>query len=155
MTSRNEMKGIAAGVVGKFTSRNNDIDGYWAMGILYQTAIRNKTSELSLNLKTGESVPKYKHSKQLAAPFLEYIYCQMNKRNWDIFRLKQAMVELHFRIQLDPTKDFLYKNSWGEPYKCIVLLTDDRDKNYTFETKGWCAQHNPSKERRSTRADIQ
>ena len=47
---RKELKNIAGGIVGSFISRNNDIDGYWGLGILYRFANQRQVDMIQLDL---------------------------------------------------------------------------------------------------------
>ena len=53
MPRRRELKGVAYGMAGKFVSRNTDLDGYWAIGVMYRSANDNGTDRFVLNLLTG------------------------------------------------------------------------------------------------------
>ena len=57
-SNRKDLKGIAGGIASSFISRNNDINGYWALGILYKRATEKKLINLKfdiLNLKMIDS----------------------------------------------------------------------------------------------------
>lgn len=44
MTRRGELKDVALGVLGSFVSRNNDVDGYWCLGLLRALADAQRVS---------------------------------------------------------------------------------------------------------------
>ena len=52
MPRRKEIKGIAAGFVSHFISRINDINGYWAMGILHKYALNNLSTSVEIDVLT-------------------------------------------------------------------------------------------------------
>jgi hypothetical protein len=151
MASRKELKGIAAGIAGKFVSRNNDIDGYWAMGILYEMTSEGNASKFTLDILSGQSTPKCKYSKTIAEPIVEYLHREIEKRGWDVRLVIEATVEVNFDDQTEERNYGFYKDTWGEPYLCRVVIKDKETKMYTFEVKGWCGRHDPKKERRSER----
>ena len=152
MVSRRELKGIAAGIVGKFSSRNNDIGGYWAMGVLYRNAVRNGSTVVKLNLLTGEIEPQIKNVGMLVSTFREYLFSRLKAVGFEEYQITGATVELKFGLEENPIKSVLKKDTWGEPYLCSVFLIDDFCKCRSFKKGGWCAQHNPKLERQSTRA---
>lgn len=79
MPRRKEIRGISSGIASSFVSRNNDIDGYWAMGIFYQMASTEGENNFVLNLVTRESSPKFRFSKRVALPYHEYLLNQLVK----------------------------------------------------------------------------
>jgi hypothetical protein len=51
------LKGIAGGILGSFLSRNNDLDGYWGMGILRLLAQEHGVEMVYLDLLAGTCMP--------------------------------------------------------------------------------------------------
>lgn len=144
------MKTIASGIASSFSSRNNDVDGYWGMGIFYKEAINSGSNNFSLNLITGESTPPFKYSKRIATPYYEFLCQQMEKLGFEEFQVTDAVVEVEFNA--NPTKrQIIFKSTWGEPFVCKVSLTDDNNRVWSAEFREWCGQHNPNKEGRSIR----
>lgn len=144
------MKGIAAGVAAKFVSRNNDVNGYWALGVLYRSATRADSSEISIDLVSGESSPATKYSARLADPLSTFIYDQLRKLDFAEEQLTNAKVSLSFGVR--PTSAQMRdKRTWGDPFTCQVALTDDLGRSWTYLERGWCGQHDPAREHRSNR----
>ncbi len=50
MAGCKKLKNIAHGLLGTFLSRNNDIGGYWGIGVLKQYAIRHDLAEIIFDL---------------------------------------------------------------------------------------------------------
>jgi hypothetical protein len=48
---------VAAAILGSFVSRNNDVDGYWALGLLRSLADATGVSEFRLDVLRGETEP--------------------------------------------------------------------------------------------------
>ncbi len=150
MPRRKELRGVASGIASSFISRNNDVDGYWAMGIFYQMASVKGDNKFILNLVTGESSPKFKYSKRVALPYHEYFLNQLVKKGIEEHQVADAIVEIEFNVV--PTKRHtMSKWTWGDPFMCRVTITDDLSKKHVYKEYGWCGQHDPTKERRSTR----
>jgi hypothetical protein len=150
MPSRKELKGISAGIANSFISRNNDVDGYWAMGILYKIAFTSGDNKFSLNLLSGASSPKFKYSKRIAKPYYEYMLRQLKKKGLEEDQVATAIVDLDFNVP-HTKKHKMFRWTWGEPFMCRVTITDDLDKIHIYEEYGWCGQHDPERERRSIR----
>jgi len=150
MPRRKQLKAIASGIASSFSSRNNDVDGYWGLGVFYKEAIGSGSNKFSLNLLTGESTPTFKHSKRVALPYYEFLLQQLEKLGFEEYQVTNAVVEVEFNTS--PTKrQIMFKSTWGEPFVCKVSLTDDNNRVWSSEFREWCGQHNPSKEGRSTR----
>jgi len=145
MPTRKDLKGICAGIAFSFSSRNNDVDGYWAMGILYKVASEAGTNKFKLNLMSGESDPSFKYSWRVASPFYEYLIQQIAKKGLEEFQVTDAIVELEFGIQ-PTTRQESYRPTLGEIFSCRVIITDDLGKEHIFEKHSWCGQHDPQKE---------
>ena len=95
MPTRKDLKGISAGIAYSFSSRNNDIDGYWAMGILYKVASEAGTKKFKLNLLSGESDPSFKYSRKVASPYQVYLTDQIDK-NCDTLNISQLdIIQFH------------------------------------------------------------
>ena len=159
MPRRKRLKGIAHGLCGGFSSRNNDVDGYWALGLLFKVAMDSDTNSLRLNLITGESVPKSNISKIIAGRYFSFVLNQMNRQGLARDRLAHAEVVMTFNVP--PTKhEIMYMLKWGdkffksvrgEPFLCEARLIDDRDKVWTAEFRGRCDLHDPTLETRNSR----
>lgn len=150
MPRRKELKGIASGIASRFASRNNDVDGYWAMGILYKLAYERDGNQFVLNLMTNESSPPFKHAQKVAEPFFDFLQRQLLKKGFEEHQITKAIIELEFNVA--PTKrQIIYKQTWGEPFVCRVSITDDLNKKHVYEERGWCGLHDPHKEHRSIR----
>ncbi len=51
MPCKKTLKNIAGGLSGSFVSRNNDSDGYWAIGKLYSLALSKGLNTLRIPIK--------------------------------------------------------------------------------------------------------
>ncbi|MFV1883891.1 MAG: hypothetical protein ACMZ7B_05360 [Balneola sp.] len=152
MPRRRRLKDLAAGISTKFISRNNDLYGYWALGILYKDLSHLSLNGLSLNLLTGKSSPELKNGNEVAEKFKEYFSSQIKIRRFEQDQVKQAILTLQFEAH--PSKEHLSSigiSKRGKPFNCSVLILDDLGNNYFFVSKGWCAKHDPGLENRSAR----
>ena len=60
MSAYKQLKGIAAGLAGTFISRNNDVDGYWGMGVIYSEVSARGVSAVTFSLLDGAVSPSLK-----------------------------------------------------------------------------------------------
>jgi len=146
MPRRRQLKGVAAGIASSFISRNNDLDGYWSLGILYKFTSEIGESVFTLNLLTGESSPEFKSSKRVVRPYYEYLLKQIENNGFEIFQISSAIVEIEFNTAR--SKMQLCRYTWGDPFVCRVSITDDLNKKHIYEEHGCCRKHDPNKERR-------
>lgn len=150
MPRRKELKGIAFGIASSFSSRNNDVDGYWALGVLYKLAAEAGSYCFSLNLKDGESAPAFLFSRRIADPYCAFLGEQLEKKGFAWGHVASAIIAVDFNVS--PTKkQIMFKSTWGEPFVCRVHLTDDLNRVWSSEFRGWCGIHDPVREHRSTR----
>ncbi len=150
MPRRRQLKGIASGIASKFISRNNDVDGYWALGLFYKTAFESGKTVFILNLVTGDSSPYFKYSARVAKQYYCFLQEQMNKLGFDDYQITDAVIEVMFDVP--PTKrQIIYKHTWGDPLICKVSLTDDLNRTWQSEFRAWCGKHDPIRECRSIR----
>jgi len=150
VSRRRELKGIAAGISSSFSSRYNDIDGYWGLGIIYLRTAEAGLSKFKIDLISGESLPYFKYSKKLAAPYLEHLKLQAEKKGFHPCQICKAVIGIEFNTT--PSRlNLIFKQTWGEAFICTVSITDDLGKTWSYQYEGWCGKHDSSKEHRSTR----
>ena len=106
---------------------------------------------MSIDLISGESSPNTEYAERMAEPLAAYVVDQLEKRGFARERLKSAEVNLEFRVDPTPAQ-MRAKYTWGEPFMCQVVLTDDLGAQWTHTKRGWCGKHNPKTERKSARA---
>ena len=127
MSRRRQLKGIAAGISSSFSSRYNDIDGYWGLGIIYLCATEAGLNKFQLNLISGESVPHFKCSKKLAARYLEHLKLQADKNGFCSWQICKAVIDIEFNT-IPSRLNLIFKQTWGEAFICTVSITDDLGK---------------------------
>ena len=150
MPRRKALKGIAFGIASSFSSRNNDVDGYWVLGVLYKLAAEAGVSCFSLNLKNGESTPSFSFSRRILEPYATFLGDQLKKKGFGWGYVDSVIIAVDFNVS--PTKkQVMLKSTWGEPFVCRVRITDDLNRVWSSEARGWCGIHDPIKEHRSTR----
>ncbi len=151
--SRKRLKVIASNLAMSFITRYNDIDGYWALGLLYEVASKVPDKKITLDITSGESVPSYKHSDTLSQSYYEKFIRQAKNNGIDQKPISQIFIELTFNVK--PTaKQIKYRNTWGEAFICKVIIIDDLNIKRSFAVRGWCGIHNSEKEHRSIRRFI-
>ncbi len=152
MPRRRELKDLAAGIASKFISRNNDLRGYWALGILFKDLDKVGGTSFSLNLLTKQGTPDLKNVNKVSNEFGDYLDQQLKQRGFRKSQVQEAILSIAFDVA--PSKEHLnvIKTSIrGKPFTCSVKFLDDLGRIHRFTAKGWCSKHNPLKESRSAR----
>lgn len=149
MVRRKQLQNLACGIAGRFSSRNNDLDGYWALGLLYAAADVAGTRTVSLDLVSKVAVPPFYHSTKLLSTYAQYMDEQLEKLNLT-GHVFAARIDVEFNAEPPPyPKEF--RITWGEHYIGKVSLTDDLGRVRSSSFHGWCGKHDASREHRSTR----
>lgn len=60
---------LSCGIASRFASRNNDIDGDWALGLLYAAADKAAIDTIRLNLVSEAATPPFKGSGRVLSRF--------------------------------------------------------------------------------------
>lgn len=152
MPRRSELSGIAAGLAGSFASRNNDVNGYWALGLLSLYAKKHDARYVSINLlpvappltDTLFSAVAKRHAYLLAS----LVERQGLPSSW----LTAASVAVEFESVSSKSRP-IAGHADALPFQCSVVLRDDRGTAYKAISRGWCSPHNAQAEKQSLRDD--
>ncbi len=150
MPRRKELKSVAYGVADHFVSRYNEIDGYWALGILYKQANHNKIHTITLDIIKQEIHPNQIDPTDLLTYFHSYLNKLLINHHFKPAIIQKAIIEINFHIQATDLEN-LYKNIYGDPFECTVYLTDDLHKTFFSKRRGCCKEHSKEKECQSLR----
>jgi len=146
---RRTLKNIAYGVAGRFVSRNNDVNGYWALGLFYSAASENGTNHACLDLLAETTNPEFRYSSHAVSAFKNYLDVRLEQELLT-GHVTLARIDIQFNVEPGPL-DLQYRCTWGDPFTCTVTITDDRNITREAKLRGWCGHHDSKKERRSTR----
>ena len=150
MPRRGELKCIADGVLGSFVSRNNDCDGYWAIGVLYRRALEASSNELSFSLVDEREEP---HGLALETAvqtkYRGMLAKLMSRRSLPAGWVKSASITIHFEHSGRVGRALARLE---RPYLAQLSITTELGKNHIVERVGACWPHEPSREYRSSRA---
>jgi hypothetical protein len=151
MTRRRELRGISGGLVNSFVSRNNDVGGYWAIGMLCSHSLQTGAKELSMNLLTKRISPSSPEFGPILDKYAAWFAASLEKQQFSLQVITAAEVRLSFDAQLGP--DPMRSSVTGHfPFRCIVTLTDDLGRAHVGQLSGFALPHDPPRETKSTRA---
>lgn len=138
MKIRSRLKHGASGLLARFSSRNNDYQGFWTLGVLY-SSVRTAPWRVELNLISGDAYPTNKITSSVAAEQSIFLRTALSKQNVAWHSVKQATLTVQFnaRVQVG------YTGTRGEPFVCIVELESAAGQSATVSFVGRCAAWAP------------
>lgn len=150
MSSR-ALKGIADSIAISFSSRNNDLDGYWALGKLYREALahRQQTIELCLLPDASLALAAFSVQRRLQIQWQARFYWLLGR-----YRVRSPIVAARVTISFKHAES-AGNPRWacrGDPFCCVVEITSLSGREFSSCASGHCEPHNPRQEQRSARA---
>ena len=152
MPRRKLLKSVASGFLGSFLSRNNDFDGYWALGLLYQLALDRETRSMTIELfrDRDKSLPRHALIDDVSTRYRAQFISMLEKAGFNQGDVVSVIIELEFCTAKQIP--FRHLKTHGELLFCSVTITDEQRHAWRVEGGGKCAPHDPAKESRSTRS---
>lgn len=144
------LNGVAAGLADSFIGRNNDIGGYWAMGVLYRASLRGGDRLIRLNLLSEESSIQGEAFRVVATNYAAHLQRLLAAYSLPSGIVSAADIVMKYG-HLSPDHSWTPKRSQGDPFVCSVILCDSRGRDHVATRAGWCRPHDWRTERRSAR----
>jgi hypothetical protein len=144
MPAKKRLTNIANGLCGSFISRNNDLDGHWAIGKLRSLADQHGQTTVVLDLLTSSTQPS---SAQCSDVFERY--CQLLATLAECSRIPFADI-IAARIVLDfapppwPRASY-YKLQWGDQFTVTVTIEANGRAMGSARDAGYCRPHDVAK----------
>jgi hypothetical protein len=146
MPAKKRLTNIANGLCGSFISRNNDLDGYWAIGKLRSLADQHGQTTVVLDLLTSSTQPS---SAQCSDVFERY--CRLLATLAACSRIPFADITVA-RIALDfapppwPRASY-YKLQWGDQFTVTVIIEADGRAMGMARDTGYCRPHDAARKK--------
>ena len=138
MKPRSRLKHAAAGILGSLISRNNDVNGYWAPGVLYRDASA-PPHMMELDMLTVSSQPASDGGKLVAACYAAFLRDALEKQAFGWHELTQATIKFQFNAEVsDPY--FNYPGA-GDPFICTVTLHTSQGLIATVSARARCCRY--------------
>lgn len=119
MKIRSRLQHAAAGLLSSLISRNNDVDGFWAPGLLYRDAAL-APHIVQVDLLTGASQPASAPARLTAACYATCLRTAVEKLGLSWTDLTCATISFQFNIEVsDP---WFHSQCGGDPFVCTVDL---------------------------------
>jgi hypothetical protein len=149
MAGRRLLSSVAHGITDSFVSRNNDLNGYWAIGQLLGRSLAMNSPSLLIDLRLGTSTPALAEAPLSSQPahWSEIFWNKVDRQN-------VARSTVH-RAGLSVDCDLAGGRARGARteylVRCRTAITDDHGRIYDAMSSIWCSPHDPAFELRSAR----
>lgn len=149
MAIRKRMNHVAAGLLHSFSSRNNDVEGFWGLGMLYDE-VQSAPYRVELDLLARTATPAGHNAVLIAGRYAHFLRHALSKKNLRAEDLAAATVTLQFKA--DAPRQYFPPDWIGDVFTCTVTLrTSDEKASYT--AYGKCMPTSARGFCRSTRAN--
>lgn len=119
MAIRKRMNHVAAGLLDSFYSRCNALQGYWALGMLYEE-VPSAPYRVTLDLLARTAAPAGPRAELVAARYGDFLTLALLKKNLRVEALTEATVALQFKADIPRPR--LPPHCIGEAFACTVTL---------------------------------
>ena len=150
MSRRKQLQGLANDFCHSFISRNNNICGYWGIGVLYRYAKLCGSLEMTLSLTSQGIDPIDAVPNAIIHQYQEQLYEMLERQKIQREWVKDCTIRLEFDSSTPPTTRF--GEALGDPFLCEVVTVDDNGRKRSAVRMQYCRPHDPRRERRSNRA---
>jgi hypothetical protein len=131
---RQRMNHVAAGLLDSFYSRCNDLDGFWALGMLYEE-VQTAPYCVELDLLKQTARPGGQNAVRIAVRYADFLRRALLKKNLQVEDLTEASVTVQFKANVPSTH---FQPHWiGDAFTCTVRLRR-LDDQVTFMAHGKC-----------------
>ena len=150
---KNEIPCILSGMLGSFMSRNNESEGYWAVGKLHRFARENNSTSLAIQIHPDETVPENALIESVRSKYRTMLTSILSEKNIPVTRLVSAKIFLNFeRTALLPATECPHPGA--APFLCNLTFESCHGKVRTLQATGWSAPHDPENEHQSARKEM-
>lgn len=151
MPGKAYLTNIAAGLCGSFASRNNDLDGYWAIGKLRSLAEQLGRTTVTLDVLASSMEPSSSGFAPVLARYHHLLAKLAGLSRIPLKEITSARINVDFAPS--PWPSFLYyQPQWGDQFIVDVTITAHGRTTGMARHAGYCRMHDPAYEHRSSRA---
>ena len=142
---KSSLQGIVNGLLSTFVSRNNDIGGYWGLGVLRKLAESNGLDQIEIDLlcedDETEAIESCKNRYRL------WLGTNLDRNGRSLDSILSARIRLRFSSDFEAHPNAI-QDTRGFPYECLVEVRCDPDRGYRAMKIGVCEPHDPEREYR-------
>jgi len=141
---------VASGLCGSFASRNNDLDGYWAIGKLRSLAERNGQTTVLLDLLASSTQPSSSEFAPVLAHYRGLLAKLTDLSHVPLEEITSAHITLDFAPPPWP-RIIYYKPQWGDQFTVTVTINAEGRAAGIVNHAGYCRSYAPTRESRAIR----
>ena len=151
MIARRKFNHITAGLLSKFLTRYNDIDGYWALGVMY-TESRACGNRVEIDVLHGRARPDFPACSSMARSWALNLREALGRHGIAPDALAAASMLLEFGLAPMPNIP-CYPNDhkFGADFRATLRLQSRDGRTFVRQDRGYCMPHEEFWGRRSTR----
>ena len=150
MAKRAQFWQVARGVLTSFASRNNDVCGYWGIGVLAKIIQEHGLARIELPLYPSPMRSNEPVFSALAVRYADLLNAKLIKGGILASWLTHAELVFTFPVAAS-AQHLLGESAPGQPFECRLEITDERQCSRSFAWLGWCWPQGGGPESRSTR----
>ena len=150
MPRRARLKNIASGLCSSFVSRNNDLNGYWAIGKLRSLAEQQGKAILVLDLLTLSMQPPASGFAAIPARYGRLLEKLAGHSRVPLGEITSARITIDFAPEPWPRPRYIDLQC-GDQFVLTVTIHADGRAAGIVRHASYCRPHDPHQERRSTR----
>lgn len=150
MPRRAQLLEIASGLLGSFVSRNNDVGGYWALGVLYRQAQEQGRTQVEVPIWPLNDSLDDALIESLAEKYRQMFLSLMARQQLPLSWLRSAVFSLEFESS-NAHPRYRQSQAAERPFVCGLSFTNDLSRTHQLAIAGWCWPHSEQREHQSTR----
>ena len=150
MGRRRELGSIASGVIGSFSSRNNDVDGYWGIGKLYLFVATLQSKSVYLDLCSQQIIPYSPSFDPMTKHYSKMFKRLLIKCSIPLEWIRSAGIYVEFEADYEERHHY-WRSALGKPCNLVCVVVDDNGRSHVARSYTNCLPHDPKREIRSTR----
>ena len=131
------LKSLVHTLADTFISRNNDVSGYWAMGMLDREALESSQTVLEIELYGAREEPGGSVAAAVAGAYEKKLIEWVASRRVNLLR---AVVVAKFGSHNPPVQGAGFH--FEEPFDLHFSLVDANGRKAVAQRSGWCRPHN-------------
>jgi hypothetical protein len=139
MSSRRSLASVAEGAARAFTSRSNDVEGWWALGLLL-AAVPPTDPAYRVDLLTGVSNPALEQTELagLGSAWARYLRWSVERHGVSNTAVRSATLTV--QIDLVHSLESSFPGGPEHSFVCTVFIEDNRGHRYERRATGHCGR---------------
>jgi hypothetical protein len=140
MPAKKRLTNIANGLCGSFISRNNDLDGYWAIGKLRSLADQHGRTTVVLDLLASSAQPSSAQCSDVFEQYRRLLAALAEHSRIPFTDITVARIALDFAPSPWPRASY-YKLQWGDQFTVTVTIEANGRAVGIAQDAGYCRPH--------------